>query len=179
MSIRDIIESALDQIKDESQISRDKIDALLEKAEVIDALAMKIKEGAEDLVTKANSDVDIDLSDIQPFESDMNFRSRIEDYEGNSDALIGEGGALRDTGTYWWRGLPIEAEVSWLDGIFTLTVFKQATGKRCGRYSIKLSKLLAYIECGHDENLKSALGSDYDRMFSDCVDRHDTSNPES
>ena len=172
MSIRDIIKEAIEKLGKETQLSDEKIDLLMEKAETVDKLAATIKGQAEDLVESASKPVK------EPFESEMNFRGRIETYEGDPEALVGEGGTLRDTGTYWWRGLPIEVEVSWLDGLFTLNLFKSATGERCGHYSVKLTKLLAYIECQHDEGLKTALGSDYDRMFSDCVDRHDTLNPE-
>ena len=190
MSIKDIIKETIEKLSKETQLSDEKIDLLMQKAEIVDKLAGTIEGQCKDLVESSNGKQAQpptlkefeEALEQEPFESEMNFRGRIEDKtqsNHNPDAyVIGEGGALRDTGTYWWRGLPVEVEVSWFDGTFTLELFKQDSDKRCGHYSMKLSKMIAFIECSSDENLKAALGTDYDRMFSNCCDRHDTSHPQ-
>ena len=167
--IKRIIDEAIKRIREASDsVDEDRLDEILEKAEQVDALAEEVKTNCTDIVKEITMEK-------EPFESDLHFRGRVEGYEGNPDALQGEGGALRDVATYWWRGLPVEVEVSWLNGEFTITLFKQATGKRCGQLSIKFRSLLNMLEVSkEDGDLQAALGEDYGRMFGTVSDIHDT-----
>lgn len=168
--IKKIIEDAVKRIREASDdVDEDKLDEILEKAEAADALAEEVKNDCTDIV-------EVLKDEQEPFESGLHFRGRVEGYEGNPDALHGDGGALRDVATYWWRGLPVEVEVSWLSGQFAITLFKQATDKRCGQLTISFRSLLNMMEVAKkDDDLKSALGEDYGRMFGTVSDIHDTS----
>lgn len=91
----------------------------------------------------------------------------------NPDVHEGTKGTLIDRCTYWWRGLPVRVEVSWIGGGFLCNIIRISDDEVVGRYQTNIMEIFHEVE-KDDDKCKHLLGNDYGHMFGIHVDIGDT-----
>tara|TARA_B100000586_G_scaffold226003_1_gene173759 strand:- start:559 stop:1158 length:600 start_codon:yes stop_codon:yes gene_type:complete len=91
------------------------------------------------------------------------------------DTHYGSKGTLVDPATYWWRGLPVKLELSWIGGSFFCKIIRVNDNAVVANYDINFWQMLRYIERDNQKCMDS-LGSDYGHMFGVRVDHNDACN---
>tara|TARA_B100001013_G_scaffold331809_1_gene247645 strand:+ start:3880 stop:4587 length:708 start_codon:yes stop_codon:yes gene_type:complete len=87
--------------------------------------------------------------------------------------IEGPGGKLLDSGEYWWRGMPVNVTVSWVNGVFTFEIFRTSDNKKLGMSVITYRDIVEHIE-RDDDHCRQVLGVDYGHMFSCECNHSDT-----